>query len=175
MATAAHPHVGRPPPRPDATILHEPQALSDVWARSWRGFLARVGTHFSRSEARDHVGAYLKGLLSPVERKNSWQLAEAVGQETPYALQHLLGRARWDADAVRDDLRAYIVEHLGDPAGVLAIDETGFVKKGEHSVGVQRQYSGPAGRIENCQVGVFLSYAPPRGRTFLDRALYLPA
>jgi SRSO17 transposase len=110
-----------------------------------------------------------------VERKNSWQLAEVIGDPTPYALQHLLGRAHWDADAVRDDLRDYVVEHLGDPRGVLVIDETGFVKKGEHSAGVQRQYSGTAGRIENCQVGVFLAYAAPHGRTFLDRALYLPA
>jgi SRSO17 transposase len=123
---------------------------------------------------RAHAGAYLKGLLSPVERKNGWQLAEVVGDPTPYALQHLLGRARWDADAVRDDLRDYVIEHLGDPRGVLVIDETGFVKKGEHSAGVQRQYSGTAGRIENCQVGVFLTYATPHGRTFLDRALYLP-
>jgi SRSO17 transposase len=90
-------------------------------------------------------------------------------------LQNLLGRAQWDADAVRDDLCDYVREHLGDPKGVLVIDETGFVKKGEHSAGVQRQYSGTAGRIENCQIGVFLAYATPRGRTFLDRALYLPA
>src|SRR6202012_2227689 len=118
-------------------------------------------------DAKAHVASYLKGLLSPVERKNSWQLAEVVGDRTPYALQHLLGRARWDADAVRDDLRDYVIEHLGDPRGVLVIDETGFVKKGEHSAGVQRQYSGTAGRIENCQVGVFLAYASPHGRTFL--------
>lgn len=174
MVTVAVPQ-GRSSARPDAAILHEPAALSEVWARTWTRFVERLGHHFSRSEAREHVGAYLKGLLSPVERKNSWQIAEAVGNPTPYALQHLLGRARWDADAVRDDLRAYVVEHLGDPTGVLAIDETGFVKKGEHSVGVQRQYSGTAGRIENCQIGVFLSYAVSRGRTFLDRALYLPA
>ncbi|XXX53158.1 IS701 family transposase [Sorangium sp. So ce124] len=134
-----------------------------------------MGNHFARAEVRSHVAAYLKGLLSPIERKNSWQLAEAVGDPTPYALQHLLGRARWDPDAVRDDLRAYVVEHLGHPTGVLAIDETGFLKKGTQSAGVQRQYSGTAGRIENSQVGVFLSYATPRGRTFLDRALYLPA
>jgi SRSO17 transposase len=175
MVTVAVPQTRRSPARPDATILHEPAALSEIWARTWTALVERLGRHFSRAETREHVGAYLQGLLSPVERKNSWQLAEAVGDPTPYALQHLLGRARWDADAVRDDLRAYVVEHLGDPTGVLAIDETGFVKKGEHSVGVQRQYSGTAGRIENCQVGVFLSYAVSRGRTFLDRALYLPA
>jgi SRSO17 transposase len=118
--------------------------------------------------------AYLQGLLSPVERKNSWQLAEEMGEATPYGVQHLLGRASWDADEVRDDLRAYVVEHLGDKRAVLIVDETGFVKKGEQSVGVQRQYSGTAGRIENCQIGVFLAYATPKGRTFLDRALYLP-
>jgi SRSO17 transposase len=89
-------------------------------------------------------------------------------------MQHLLGRATWEADEVRDDLRAYVVEHLGDPEGVLIVEETGFLKKGEQSVGVQRQYVGTAGRIENCQVGVFLAYHTARGRTFLDRALYLP-
>src|SRR4051812_12073235 len=113
----------------DATILHEPAALSEVWAHAWTGFVERVGSHFPRAEARVHAAAYLRGLLSPIERKNSWQLAEAAGDPTPYALQHLLGRARWDAEAVRDDLRAYVMEHLGSPAGVLAIDETGFLKK----------------------------------------------
>jgi SRSO17 transposase len=160
---------------PDAAILHAPAALSAVWERAWARLVERVGAHFARADVRAHAGAYLKGLLSPVERKNGWQLAEVVGDPTPYALQHLLGRARWDADAVRDDLRAYVREQLGDSRGVLVIDETGFVKKGEHSAGVQRQYSGTAGRIENCQVGVFLVYATPRGRTFLDRALYMPA
>jgi SRSO17 transposase len=161
--------------RPDAAIVHAPAALSAVWETAWARLVERVGAHFSRTDVKAHAGAYLKGLLSPVERKNGWQLAEVVGDPTPYALQHLLGRARWDADAVRDDLRDYVVEHLGDPSGVLVIDETGFLKKGTHSAGVQRQYSGTAGRIENCQVGVFLAYATPRGRTFLDRALYLPA
>jgi SRSO17 transposase len=174
MVTVAVPQPRRPPARPDATLLHEPAALSEVWAHTWTGFVERLGRHFTRAEARAHVGAYLKGLLSPVERKNSWQLAETIGDPTPYALQHLLGRATWNADAVRDDLRAYVVEHLGDPRGILALDETGFLKKGECSVGVQRQYSGTAGRIENCQIGVFLTYATARGRTFLDRALYLP-
>src|SRR4051812_46217027 len=103
MVTAASP-LHRSSGRPDATLLHEPAALSEVWARTWTGFVERLGRHFSRAEAREHVGAYLKGLLSPVERKNSWQIAEVVGNPTPYALQHLLGRARWNADAVRDDL-----------------------------------------------------------------------
>jgi SRSO17 transposase len=116
----------------------------------------------------------LAGLLSPVERKNGWQVAEAVGEATPDGVQRLLNAARWDAEAVGDDRRAYVVEHLGDPAGVLVIDETGFLKKGTKSVGVARQYSGTAGRIENCQVGVFLAYASPRGRAFRDRARSLP-
>jgi SRSO17 transposase len=160
---------------PDAAILHAPEALSAIWESAWTRLIERISAHFSRADVKTHVGAYIKGLLSPVERKNGWQLAEVVGDATPYALQHLLGRARWDADAVRDDLRDYVREHLGDPRGVLVIDETGFIKKGEHSAGVQRQYSGTAGRIENCQVGVFLAYATPHGRTFIDRALYLPA
>jgi SRSO17 transposase len=162
-------------PGPKAKKLDFPAALRAIWERAWNGLVERVGAHFPRAETRQHVADYLKGLLSPIERKNSWQLAEAVGEQTPYALQHLLSRASWDANAVRDDLRSYVVQHLGDPQGVLAVDETGFVKKGTHSVGVQRQYSGTAGRIENCQIGVFLTYATARGRTFLDRELYLPA
>jgi SRSO17 transposase len=113
-------------------------------------------------------------LLSPVERKNGWQLAEVNGDDTPYGVQHLLGRAVWDAEAVRDDLRGYVMEHLGTPQGVMVIDETGFLKKGRHSAGVARQYSGTAGRVENCQIGVFLAYASARGQALLDRALYLP-
>ncbi|MFP5260385.1 MAG: IS701 family transposase [Blastocatellia bacterium] len=132
------------------------------------------GHHFPRSEPRQRVIAYLKGLLGPVERKNGWQLAEQAGDTSPYGMQHLLGRARWDADAVRDDLQAYVIEHLADPDGVLILDGTGFIKKGSKSAGVARQYSGTAGRIENCQIGVFLAYASAKGRTFLDRELYLP-
>jgi SRSO17 transposase len=113
-------------------------------------------------------------LLGSVERKNSWQVAEHAGERTPDGIQRLLATARWDADAVRDDLRAYVVEHLGDPAAVLVVDETGFLKKGTKSVGVQRQYSGTAGRIENCQIGVFLAYATAGGHAFIDRELYLP-
>jgi SRSO17 transposase len=134
----------------------------------------RMGARFPRRDLRRRVRAYLRGLLSPVERKNGWQLAEANGNATPYGVQHLLGRARWDADAVRDDLRSYIIEHLGAPPGVLVIDETGFLKKGRFSAGVARQYSGTAGRIENCQIGVFLAYASARGQVLLDRELYLP-
>lgn len=109
-----------------------------------------------------------------MERKNGWQLAEAAGDRTPDGVQDFLGRMRWDAEAVRDDLRAYVVEHLGDPGAVLVLDETGFVKKGTHSAGVQRQYSGTAGRVENCQIGVFLAYAGRHGHALIDRALYLP-
>jgi SRSO17 transposase len=116
----------------------------------------------------------VKGLLSPVERKNGWQLAEQAGDTTPDGMQRLLATADWDADAVREDLRGYVVEHLGEPEAVLVVDETGFLKKGRKSVGVQRQYSGTAGRLENCQIGVFLAYASAQGRTFLDRELYLP-
>ncbi|MDQ3124210.1 MAG: IS701 family transposase, partial [Pseudomonadota bacterium] len=112
--------------------------------------------------------------LSDAERKNGWQLAEALGEPNPDGVQHLLARADWDADAVRDDLGRYVAEHLGDPRGVLVVDETGFLKKGGKSVGVARQYSGTAGRIENSQVGVFLGYATRKGRALLDRALYLP-
>lgn len=118
--------------------------------------------------------AYVRGLLAPLERKNSWTLAERAGEAAPDGMQRLLATADWDADAVRDDVRAYVVEHLGDPDGVLVVDETGFLKKGTKSAGVARQYSGTAGRIENAQVGVFLAYATAAGRTFLDRELYLP-
>jgi SRSO17 transposase len=113
-------------------------------------------------------------LLSPCERKNGWQLAELLGEATPDGVQRLLNAADWDAEAVRDDLRASIITHLGDAEAVLIVDETGFVKKGTYSVGVKRQYSGTAGRVENCQIGVFLGYASASGAAFLDRALYLP-
>jgi SRSO17 transposase len=146
--------------------------------REWTLWLTeverRIGAQFARREARWHAGAYLRGLLSPVERKNGWQIAEINGETTPYGVQHLLGRAQWDADALRDDLRPYVVEHLGASQAVLVVDETGFLKKGQHSAGVARQYSGTAGRVENCQIGVFLTYAGPQGHGMLDRELYLP-
>jgi SRSO17 transposase len=134
----------------------------------------RIQRHFARPEVRARLPRYLAGLLSRVERRNAWQMAEQIGERDPDGVQRLLSAARWDADAVREDLRAYVVEHLGDPKAVLVVDETGFLKKGMKSVGVQRQYSGTAGRVENCQIGVFLAYASSRGRTFLDRELYLP-
>ncbi len=144
------------------------------WASGLDDVAARIGGRFARSEPRRRVGAYLRGLLSATERKNGWTLAEQAGDATPDAMQRLLNHADWDADAVRDDLRAYVVETLADPDAVLVVDETGFLKKGDKSVGVQRQYTGTAGRIENAQVGVFLAYAAAAGRTFIDRALYLP-
>lgn len=146
-----------------------------AWTDEFAAVVGRIGPRFARSEARAHAAAYLRGLLGRTERKNGWQLAEAAGDASPYGIQQFLYRATWDPDAVRDDLRAYVVEHLGDPGGVLVVDETGFLKKGVKSAGVQAQYSGAAGRTANAQVGVFLTYASPRGHTFLDRALYLPA
>src|SRR3954467_15326843 len=145
-----------------------------TWAAGLDAVHARVAPRFGRAEPRRRALAYLRGLTSPVERKNGWQLAEQAGEATPDGMQRLLATADWDADQVRDDLRAYVVEHLGEAAGVLVVDETGFLKKGPKSVGVQRQYSGTAGLIENCQIGVFLAYASSRGRTFLDRELYVP-
>src|SRR4051794_35986901 len=145
-----------------------------AWTEDFTALVAQIGPRFARSEAREHAAAYLRGLLSPAARKNSWQLAEMVGAAAPYGFQQFLYRAAWDPDAVRDDLRAYVVAPLGDPEGVLVVDETGFRKKGDQSAGVQPQYSGAAGRTANAQIGVFLTYASPRGHTFLDRALYLP-
>jgi SRSO17 transposase len=144
------------------------------WAVGLEKVLARIGPRFARAEPRARAGVYVRGLLSPAERKNGWTLAEQAGDATPDAMQRLLNHADWNADKVRDDLRDYVVEHLGDDAAVLVIDETGFLKKGSKSAGVARQYSGTAGRIENCQIGVFLAYATPTGRTFIDRELYLP-
>src|SRR5919106_4670413 len=144
------------------------------WARGLDGLVERIAPRFRRVEPRRRVRAYLQGLLCPVERKNGWQLAENAGDRTPDGVQDFLARMRWDADQVRDDLRDYVVAQLGDADAVLVLDETGFVKKGTKSAGVQRQYSGTAGRIENCQIGVFLSYASGRGRALVDRELYLP-
>jgi SRSO17 transposase len=144
------------------------------WGRELDSIARRIGARFARSETRDRVRSYLVGLLGPVQRKNAWQLAEQIGDADPYGVQYLMGRSDWDPDLVRDDLRAYVVESLGDPDAVLILDETGFLKKGTRSAGVARQYTGTAGRIENAQVGVFLAYASRHGTAFLDRALYLP-
>src|SRR5436305_12254643 len=136
--------------------------------------MARVAPRFGRVEPRRRARGYLVGLVAPLDGKNSWTIAEAAGDATPDGMQRLLNEYRWDADDVCDDLRAYVAEHLADPDGVLIVDETGFLKKGIKSAGVQRQYSGTAGRVENCQLGVFLAYASPHGRTLVDRELYLP-
>ena len=145
-----------------------------AWAAGLEALHARIAGRFARAEPRRRVLAYLRGLLGNVGRKNGWQLAEHAGERTPDGMQRLLATADWDPDLVRDDLRGYVVEHLGDPGGVLVVDETGFLKKGTTSVGVQRQYSGTAGKVDNCQLGVFLAYASARGRAFIDRELYLP-
>lgn len=146
--------------------------------RSWRAGLedlfACFAGRFSRVEPRRYAQAYVRGLLAPLERKNGWTLAEASGFRSPNGLQDFLQSPAWDPNLVRDDLRDYVVEHLGQPDGVLIADETGFLKKGVRSAGVQRQYSGTAGRTENCQIGTFLCYASAKGRTLIDRELYLP-
>jgi SRSO17 transposase len=144
------------------------------WAVGLSALHQRIAKHFARAEPRQQAYDYLRALISPIERKNGWQIAEHVGHSTPDGVQRLLATAHWDADKVRHDLQTYVVEHLGHPDAVLIIDETGFLKKGTKSVGVKRQYTGTAGKRENCQIGVFLAYASPLGRTFLDRELYLP-
>ena len=133
------------------------------WAAGLEEVHERIASRFSRSEPRERVVAYLRGLLAPLERKNGWTLAELAGESSPDGMQRLLATADWNPDRVRDDLRDYVVEHLGDPGAVLVVDETGFVKKGSRSAGVARQYSGTAGRVENCQIRVFLGYASPAG------------
>lgn len=137
-------------------------------------FHDRVSGCFSRADAAQRALDYMRGLLSPLERKNGWTMAELAGRTAPDSMQHLLNRMVWDADRVRDRLRAYVLGHFSDPQAVLVADETGFLKKGVKSAGVQRQYSGTAGRIENCQVGVFLVYATAAGYTFVDRELFVP-
>lgn len=144
------------------------------WADGLREIADLIGGEFARTEPRNNAVSYIRGLLSDEERKNSWTLSERAGQGTPDGMQRLLSTTDWDPDAVRDALFGYVKKHLGDPTGILAIDETGFLKKGTASAGVARQCSGTAGRVENCQIGVFLTYASPSGRTFLDRELYLP-
>lgn len=145
-----------------------------VWAAELESLLLRVGERFTRVEPRRRMRDYVRGLLGPVGRKNGWQLAEYVGHETPDGLQRLLASCRWEPDEVRDDLQEYVAQTLGRSDGVLILDDTGFLKKGITSAGVQRQYSGTAGRTENCQNGVFAAYASSKGRALVDRELYLP-
>lgn len=144
------------------------------WEGSLKALLEKLAPAFGRVETRWSASAFIEGLLSPAERKTGWMLAEQAGLARPYRIQSLLGRSRWSADRLRDLVRGYAVEALGDRDGVLVVDDTGFLKKGQHSVGVARQYSGTAGRIENCQIGVFLSYASRFGHALIDRQLYLP-
>jgi|SRR3990172_3746814 len=146
----------------------------EPWAEAFEAFHERFADLFCRQEPREQVVKYLRSLLASVERKNGWQLAEANGDKTPDATQRLLYQAKWDADAARDRLEQFVVQVFGDEWGIGVVDETGFIKKGDKSVGVQRQYSGTAGKRENCQIGTFLSYASCHGHVFLDRRLYLP-
>jgi SRSO17 transposase len=144
------------------------------WAAETDKLLDRMAGRFARVETRRRAGWFVRALLADLPRKNCWSVAEHAGEADPYGMQHFLSRASWDTDGVRDDLRDYVVAHLGDTDGVLVIDETGDVKKGACTVGVQRQYTGTAGRIENSQVAVYLAYATDRGHALIDRELYLP-
>jgi SRSO17 transposase len=144
------------------------------WVAGLGELHGRLGFRFGRAEPRRRALGYLRGLLAGLERKNGWTLAEHAGDVSPDGMQRLLRDAGWDAGCVRDDLREYVVEELGDAGAVLIVDDTGFLKKGTKSAGVQRQYSGTAGRRENCQVGTFLAYASRKGRALIDRELCLP-
>jgi SRSO17 transposase len=144
------------------------------WADEFEAFHARFAHLFSRSEVRAQVSKYLRGLMARVDRKNAWQMAEAVGDQTPDRMQRLLYRTAWDAEAARGILQQFVIEVFADEEGIGVLDETGFLKKGDRSVGVKRQYSGTAGKVENCQIGTFLTYATTKGHVFLDRRLYLP-
>lgn len=144
------------------------------WVVELDALVGLIAGRFSRVEPRRRVGAYLRGLLAGLERKNGWTLAEYAGAVSPDGMQRLLRTAEWDVDGVRDDLRGYVVEQLGASDGVWVVDETGFTKKGTRSAGVARQYTGTTGKIDNCQLGVFMAYASSRGRALVDRELYLP-
>jgi SRSO17 transposase len=162
-----------------AVMLTSPSASAHAplagWSDAFADLHARLAGRFARVEVRERLRRYLLGLLQRIERKNGWQLAEMMGEASPRGVQRLLDGATWDADAVRDDLRTYVVDHLGDEgSGMLIIDDTGFVKKGDKSCGVARQYTGTVGETANAQVGVFLAYASANGAAFVDRALYLP-
>ena len=148
-------------------------SVSD-WRQALEGLKGFIGSAFKRSEQRASAGVFIDGLLSGAERKTGWMLAEEAGLARPYRIQSLLGRSSWSADALCQRIRSYTLDALGDPDGVLVVDETGFLKKGAQSAGVARQYSGTAGRIENCQIGVFATYASRWGHALIDRQLYLP-
>jgi SRSO17 transposase len=150
------------------------QRLAAAWARELEAVAARIGAFVPRPETRDRLGRFMRVSVVGDARRNGWQLAEAAAEVTPHGMQRLVASAAWDVEGVRDDLRAYVQTALGAHDGLLIVDETGFLKKGKKSAGVQRQYSGTAGRVENCQIGVFLAYATVRGHAFVDRELYLP-
>src|SRR5260370_9966596 len=163
---------------PSTTAYQPSVAEVTNWVGELQALQARIAPRFERAEPRRRALAYLQGLLSQTERTHGWQLAEEAGERTPDGMQRLLNASRWDADAVRDDLVTYVRDQLADPAAIVVIDETGFLKKGTKSAGVQRQYSGTAGRRENCQVGVFVAYSsvvPAQTQVLLDRDLSLPA
>ncbi len=150
-------------PRIDAAI-----SATEHWSEYLEDLHARIARRFRRPEVKKRIRHYLAGLLAEIRRKNGWQMAEAIGETQPRGTQRILNGSRWDADAVRDDLREYVVEHLGaKDSGILIVDETGFLKKGEKSVGVGRRYTGTAGKKENCQIGVFLAYASEKARAWL--------
>lgn len=150
--------------------------LSDVmsWQRSLLHWHARLASHFARPEPFERMLRFVQGILSGVERKNGWQLAEQAREATPYGMQRLLSQAVWNVDGVRDEVRAFALSHLGTREAIGAIDETSFPKRGRHSAGVKKQYCGTTGQVQNCQVGVFLSYVTEAGHTLIDRELYLP-
>ena len=158
----------------DQTVAAGHSVAPARWQAGLDELLGRVARRFPRVEPRRHAWAFVLGLLADLPGKNCWTIAEHAGDATPDGMQHLLARAVWDEDGVRDDVRAYVVEHLGDPQAVLVVDETGDLKKGTATVGVQRQYTGTAGRVENAQVAVYLVYATDAGHALIDRELYLP-
>jgi SRSO17 transposase len=152
-------------------------SFSDLkeWSSEFENVLNRIDRLFVHPGSRKHAEQYLRGLLAPIERKNGWTIAEHVGEKEPKAMQRFLNLALWDADELRDRLCEYTIEHLNDPRGILVADPTGFAKKGKKSAGVQRQYSGTLGRVDNCQIGTFLAYVTSnRDRVLLDRELYIP-
>src|SRR6266700_3375778 len=158
------------------TPLGSRTTLSEVcgWAQALTRLHTRIAPRFARPEPRRRALAYLQGILSCIERKNGWQLAEHAREASPYGMQRLLSSAVWDAHLVRDDLRGYVLEQLGTHQAIVVIDESSFPKRGSKSAGVQAQYCGTSGQVENCQVGVFLAYVTAKGHTLLDRELYLP-
>lgn len=160
----------------DSTLDGGSTTASQVaqWTLTLRQLHARIAPHFARAEPRQRVLRYLQGVLSHVERKNGWQLAEQAREAMPYGMQRLLSSAVWDANLVRDDLRNYVLEQVGTQEAIVAIDETSFPKRGSKSAGVQVQCCGTTGQVQNCQVGVFLAYMTAKGHSLIDRELYLP-